>query len=264
MHCCAAMQSSTWDFSNHYLQINENKPHFAKFICRKKKSQGVYMVSFFLKMEISEGFLCWRVSERLGSDTDRILCTLKLWMQDVLLSSRGTSTACLKRFLLLWQACSVHTYPACHRDMWAHRCKPLLPCGEDVEKDRMAGKHHCIAVIPVTPNPACLTQVNRFVHRGCPVAGLSIYHCRVKPLTMPATEVSGTSRLQQNGRGVIYWDICGPCLLYFINLTKWLNSTVLCPLRWLWKTVICFNFLIKAEYRWTFTISNVFSHTSFL
>lgn len=51
--------------------------------------------------------------------------------------------------------------------------KPLLPCSEDVEKDRTAGKHHCKAVIPVAPNPACFTQVNRFVHCGSPVAGLS-------------------------------------------------------------------------------------------
>lgn len=72
-------------------------------------------------------------------------------------------------------------------------CNPLLLCGEDVEKDRMSGKHHCIAVIPVTPNPACFTQANRFVHCGCPAAGLSIYHCRVKPLAMAATEVSGAS-----------------------------------------------------------------------
>lgn len=57
----------------------------------------------------------------------------------------------------------------------------------------MAGKHHCIAGIPMTPNPACFTQVNSLVHCGCPVAGLSIHHCRVKPLTMPATEVSGAS-----------------------------------------------------------------------
>lgn len=57
----------------------------------------------------------------------------------------------------------------------------------------MAGKHHCIAVIPGTPNPTCFTQVHSFVHPGCPVAGLSICHCRVKPLAMPAAEVSGTS-----------------------------------------------------------------------
>lgn len=50
-----------------------------------------------------------------------------------------------------------------------------------------------MAVIPVTPNPACFTQVHSFVHCGCPLAGLNIYHCRVKPLTMPATEVSGAS-----------------------------------------------------------------------
>lgn len=39
----------------------------------------------------------------------------------------------------------------------------------------MAGKHHCLAVIPVPPNPSCFTQVNSFVPHGCPLAGLSIH-----------------------------------------------------------------------------------------
>lgn len=62
-----------------------------------------------------------------------------------------------------------------------------------MENDRVAGKHHCIAVIPVAPDPACFTQVNSFAHCGCTMAGLSVFHCRVKPLTKSATEISGAS-----------------------------------------------------------------------
>lgn len=56
MHYYAAMQPSTWDFPiTIYKLLKTNLTLQSSFT--EKKSQGVYMISFFLKMEIS-GVFC--------------------------------------------------------------------------------------------------------------------------------------------------------------------------------------------------------------
>lgn len=200
------------------------------------------MISFFLKMETSGIFLCWRLFQRGTAVIQRGFYVHY---------NSGCKTFCSPAEGLPPSAWNVFFFCDRHAQRTPSLCAtgiselidgmqsfvtPRWRCGND----RMAGKHHCTAVIPVTPIPACFTPVSSFVH-SCPVAGLSIFHCRVKPLTVPATEISGAllaQSFQQNGWGVIYWGNCGPCLLYFINPSKWLNSTVLCPLRWLQKTVV--------------------------
>lgn len=128
MLCCAAVQPHIWDFPiTIYKLMKTNITLQSSYTEKKKKSQGFYMIAFFSLNGNQWGFSVLKtVTERHGSDTERILSTWKLWMQDVFLSSRGTSTACLKGFLLLWQTCSVHTYPVCHRDSWAHRWSVTL------------------------------------------------------------------------------------------------------------------------------------------
>lgn len=66
MHYCAAMQPSTRDFPITIYKLVKTNLTLQSSFTEKKKSQCVYMVSFFLKMKISGVFLCWRLFQSSG------------------------------------------------------------------------------------------------------------------------------------------------------------------------------------------------------
>lgn len=138
---------------------------------------------------------------------------------------------------------------------------PLLPWDEDAENDRMQGNITIVQwylwlqiQLALHKRTILLAMGVSWHDRAFTPAGWNTWPCLLQKSQAPA------QRFRQYRWWVTYWGILGPCLFYFINLTPWLTSTVLCPRGWLQTTGTCFHFHIKSKIRWTFTISN-FIHT---
>lgn len=218
MHYCAAMQPSTWDFLiTIYKLVKTNLTLQSSFTEKKNPNASIWSL-FFLKWK-SVGFFCaghsFREAWQWYREDFRYIKTLDARCSALQQRDSHNLLESFPSFVTDMLSAHILCVPQGYLSS-SMECNPLLPWGENMEKIGWQGDiaawqwylwlqillalHRCTALFTV----AVPWQGWAFT-----TAGWNPWPC------LPQKSQAPAQRFQQNGWGVIYWGICGPCLLYF-------------------------------------------------